>query len=515
MKAKRSIVAACLSAATLVGVAHAERAAPREVVLVLGGDVIYEAPIEYVVRTRGADPNLPESYRDLFEDMRPLLTRADVAIANLETPVGPRRRSRSDEHDVPTFAAPTAFLGALHEAGVDVVTVANNHAYDQGVLGLRATLDAAAALQLPVAGALDGGAPHALVRAQGVRIAVVSLTQGTNWRIAHNEPASPRVVTFDEETLQSQIAAARREADVVIVALHFTDTGDVYPTQGMRRWCERAAMAGADLVVGHGPHVPARMISFTRDGREIPAITSLGNMLAAMQAERRAEHTRTAHVRDAVLAEVHMRIDRGHVGEVRSVTPHAHWIDDARSETGVPFLRPLSLARLLGTAPTSCDASCRDQRAALTARQRMMAALFNVTPPEPVVMAALPEPPAPAPVASAPIASARIAPPTRPRAPSPARVMREGEAVHFACGSAHETSVDSAALRGWVEAMRAHPRAQLEVTAARCEGESASLAERRARRASGLVAVLGPSRSRFTTRVGEVRDARVTMRLVE
>ena len=501
----RSIVAACLSAATLAGVAHAERAAPRELVLVLGGDVIYDAPIEYVVRTRGADPNVAESYRDLFEDMRPLLTRADVAIANLETPVGPRLRSRSDEHDVPTFAAPTAFLGALHEAGVDVVTVANNHAYDQGALGLRATLDAAAALQLPVAGALDGGAPHALVRAQGVRIAVVSLTQGTNGRIAHNEPASPRVVTFDEETLQSQIAAARREADVVIVALHFTDTGDVYPTQGMRRWCERAAMAGADLVVGHGPHVPSRMISFTRDGREIPAITSLGNMLAAMQAERRAEHTRTPHVRDAVLAEVRMRIDRGHIGEVRSVTPHAHWIDDARSETGVPFLRPLSLTRLLGTTPTSCDASCRDQRAALTARQRMMAALFNVTPPEPVAMAALPEPPTPAPITSA----------ARPHAPSPTHATREGEAVHFACGSAHETSVDAASLRGWVEAMRAHPHAQLEVIAARCEGESASLAERRARRASGLIAVLGPSRSRFTTRVGEVRDARVMMRLVE
>ena len=93
--------------------------------------------------------------------------------------------------------------------------------------------------------------------------------------------------------------------------------------------------------------------------------------------------------------------------------------------------------------------------------------------------------------------------------------MREGEAVHFACGSAQESRVDAAALRAWVEAMRAHPRAQLEVTAARCEGESASLAARRARRASGLIAVLGPSRSRFITRVGEVRDARVTLRLVE
>jgi len=510
VKTKRSIAAACLGAATLACASwvHAERASPHELVLVFGGDVIYDAPIEYVVRTRGDDPHLSASYRDLFEDMLPVLRRADIAIANLETPVGPRLRSRSEEHDVPTFAAPAAFLGALHEAGVDVVTVANNHAYDQGVVGLRATLDAAAALHLPVAGALDEGAPYALVRAQGVRIAIVSLTQGTNWRIDHNEPASPRVVTFDQETLQAQVASARREADVVIVALHFTDTGERfperetserYPTQGMRLWCERAVSAGADLVVGHGPHVPARMISFTRDGREVPAITSLGNMLAAMQAERRAEHTRSAHVRDAVLAEVHVRLDAGHVGEVREVTPHAYWIDHARSETGVPFLRPLSLARLLGAAPPSCDASCRDQRAALTARQQRTAAMFNAAP----VIAAGPH------IAPAPNT------PARPRGPSRSGGMPEGEAVHFACGSAQESHVDAASLRAWAAAMRARPHAQLEVTASRCEGESASLAERRARRASGLIAALGPSRSRFTTRIGEVRDARVTMRLVE
>ena len=45
MKTKRCIVAACLSAATLVAVAHAERAGPHDLVLVLGGDVIYDAPI--------------------------------------------------------------------------------------------------------------------------------------------------------------------------------------------------------------------------------------------------------------------------------------------------------------------------------------------------------------------------------------------------------------------------------------------------------------------------------------
>ena len=144
MTPSRSVSALLLGLSTLAlsATTAAERAVvPRELVLALGGDVIYDAPVEYVVRTRGDDPTRPESYAELFDEMRPLLTRADLAIVNLETPVGPRLRSRSDEHDVPTFAAPPAFLGALHEAGVDVVTVANNHAYDQGIAGLRTTID--------------------------------------------------------------------------------------------------------------------------------------------------------------------------------------------------------------------------------------------------------------------------------------------------------------------------------------------------------------------------------------
>jgi hypothetical protein len=486
---------------------EARVAPPQELVLALGGDVIYDAPIEYVVRTRGDDPSLPASYADLFEDMRPLLTRADLAIANLETPVGPRLRSRSEEHDVPTFAAPPAFLGALHEAGVDVVTVANNHAYDQGIEGLQTTLETAASLHLHVAGAIAAGPSYALVRVHGKRVAVVSLTQGTNWRVAHDEPASPRVLLFDQETLTSEVAAARAHADIVIVALHFTDTGDAYPTQGMRRWCERAAHAGADLVVGHGPHVPSRMMTFAREGRSIPAVTSLGNMLAGMQAEHDAERTRAVHVRDAVLAEVHLRIDAGHVGESARITPHPFWIDDERSPRGVAFLRPLSLARLLSQRPTPCGGSCRARHTALTQRERMLAGLFQATPEAHPVQAS-----APIAVAAAEPVPATTPTPARPRM---THVMREGEATEFVCGSAHEVSVDAAALRTWVEAMRAHPRAQLEVTASRCEGEVASLAERRARRAAGLIAVLGPSRSRFTTRVGEVRDARVTLRLVE
>ncbi|MBX7196136.1 MAG: CapA family protein [Sandaracinaceae bacterium] len=469
--------------------------------LALGGDVIFDAPIEYVVRTRGAHDDDPRAYDELFADLAPRLTSADLAIVNLETPVGTRVRERSEARDYPTFAAPPAFLASLAAAGVDVVTVANNHAYDQGVGGLARTLAHAREARITPTGTTDG-AGFSVVAVRGLRIAIVSLTQGTNHRVAQDEPTSPRVHLFDTERLTTLVREARAASDVVIVALHFTDTGEHMPTHGMRVWGRRAAEAGADLVVGHGPHVPSELEIVEVGARRVPFFSSLGNLVAAMHADEHAERTREVHVRDAVLAMLRVHVDHGvvHVDPPELAT---FWIDDARSAShAVPFTRPVAI-----------DASSRD---ALGARARRLASLFRTTPAavspphEPITLAsagaaALP-PTSRVPAPPSPAAPAAIPAPARDasRAPTPPSPAAEPLGVTFRCGSATESSVDDAALRAWAARRRARPSIHLEVVSTRCEGEPPSLAERRARRAAGLLAVLGPSRSRFTWRAGPV-----------
>jgi hypothetical protein len=567
-------------ALTLAGaLAHAQAPPSTSFTVALGGDVIFDAPIEYVLRTRGLSPDDVRSYDELVADLRAPLSQADLAIVNLETPVGPRVRERSEDRDYPTFAAPPAFLGAIAGLGVDVVTVANNHAYDQGVAGLATTLDHARRAGLVTTGTTDSPG-YAVRTVRGARVAIVSLTQGVNHRVERDEPASPRVRFFDEARLGELVSHARAHADVVIVALHFTDTGDQMPTRGMRVWSERAAEAGADLVVGHGPHVPASLAWHEVGDRRVPILHSLGNLLAAMQAEEHAERERAPHVRDSVVVTMRVSLERGRV-RVDPPRVSAFWIDDVRSPSGAaPFTRPVAIdarrtdalgarARRLaalfegeptpvianqptptrgghdavltaGTAapPTTPSATARatapittsptTTSPTTTARTTTPSATTTSptsTSPTTTARTTTPSATTTSPTSTSPTTTARTTTPsattTSPTSTSPTTTARTttpsatttpaGAAdrpasaplgVSFRCGSATETAIDEATLRTWLARMQADRSLELEVVSTRCEGEPASLAERRARRAAGLLAVRGPSRSRFHWRPG-------------
>ncbi len=475
------------------------RALAQSFTLALGGDVIFEAPLSYALRARRAADDDPRSYDELFEALRGPLERADLAIVNLETPVGPRRRSRDAEQDYPTFAAPPAFVEALAGAGVDLVTLANNHAYDQGVAGLASTIAETRRVGLEAAG-LDEAPGFTLRVVRGVRVAIVSLTQGTNVRPTHDEAPSPRVAVLERAQLEAWIRGARASADVVVAALHFTDTGERMPSRAMRAWARRAALAGADVVVGHGPHVPAAAEWLELDGRRALVLNSLGNLVAAMRAERHAEATPRPHVRDAVI--VTLRITRTSGGvSIEPPSVATYWIEARRTSAAPPLIRPFSTR--------AGDADPLSRRAArlvalLDARGPPTPARALTTEPPPAVTARLEadvvDPSATRPPVSAPRASA-----ARPaREPTPPSAERLG--ARFLCGSAVEASVDGAALRAWAERLRAAAAARLVVVSTRCPGEPEALARRRARRASGLVAILGPSRSRLTFEVGPTRE---------
>src|SRR5258708_27746997 len=118
-------------------------------------------------------------------------------------------------------------------------------------------------------------------------MAVVAASEGVNLPASRGEAGSPRVAILEPSLFQHAIARARADSELTIAVLHFTDADahDALPTDGMRTWCERAADAGADLIVAHGPHVPGpRERIVARDGRVVPVLFSLGNLVAAMEA---------------------------------------------------------------------------------------------------------------------------------------------------------------------------------------------------------------------------------------
>lgn len=231
--------------------AQPSAAGPRPFTVAFGGDVHFQDGL----RARLAHPKTA---------LGPIATRlrsADLAMVNLETAV------TTHGHPVPgkryTFRAPRTAFAALRGAGVDVVTMANNHAVDYGPAGLRDSLAAIHATRFPAVGiGRDSARAYRPWRTtvNGNRVAVLGATQViddnliTAWtaRRHHAGLASAKNVS----RMVHAVRNARRGADVVIVYLHWGREYHPCPLHRQRALARRLARAGADVIVGGHAHTP-------------------------------------------------------------------------------------------------------------------------------------------------------------------------------------------------------------------------------------------------------------------
>ena len=192
-------------------------------------------------------------------ELRPYLATADLAMVNLETAITGRGAPAPKSFH---FRAPAAALDAVKGAGVDVVTMANNHAVDYGARGFADTLAARDASPVPVVGIgtneRDALRP-AVLQARGRRVAVLAATQvpewtTASWRAGRDHPGV--AVALRPARLAEAVRKARRSADLVVVYLHWGTDYTSCPNPLQRSTARALADAGADVVVGtHAHHV--------------------------------------------------------------------------------------------------------------------------------------------------------------------------------------------------------------------------------------------------------------------
>ena len=192
-----------------------------------------------------------------FGPVAELFTAADVAMVNLETAV---TTGGVPEPKAFTFRAPPETYQAIRAAGIDLVSLANNHALDYGREGLADTLAHAEAAGVAVVGAgEDAAAAYApwVAEVHGVRIAFLGFSQvyelWESW--AAGDDRSGIAYAMDTERSLAAVRAAREAADVVVVYLHWGQEGNECPVPEMRDYAEALAEAGADLVVGTHAHL--------------------------------------------------------------------------------------------------------------------------------------------------------------------------------------------------------------------------------------------------------------------
>ncbi|MGQ0843904.1 MAG: CapA family protein [Sporichthyaceae bacterium] len=241
--------AIALGAVGSAGSGHAAKpAAAAAVTLAFAGDVHFEDSL----RPRLRDPETA------LAPIAPTLREADLTMVNLETAITSRGRAEPKKF---TFRTSPKALDALAAAGVDAVSLANNHAVDYGAQGLADTLAAKAASPIPVVGigrdAREAFAP-ARFDVRGTEVAVLAATQVPDrtaavWAAGKNRAgvASAR----NPKRLLDAVRAAGKRSEIVVVYLHYGTERVGCPTREQKTIVEQLAKAGADVVVGSHAHV--------------------------------------------------------------------------------------------------------------------------------------------------------------------------------------------------------------------------------------------------------------------
>jgi len=190
-----------------------------------------------------------------FRNAGPLLTGADLVFVNLESPLTDQGGETRHPTDGYRFCGPPAGAMSLAMAGIDLVAGANNHAYDYGRRGLLETLSSLDRSAVDVVGLNEGAGSvqdPVILTANGLRIGVVAYTEFVNM----SGMWSDKISVFARSRARKEIAELRKRSDIVIASYHGGTEYTPGPPTGTLRNLRALADAGADVVIGHHPHVP-------------------------------------------------------------------------------------------------------------------------------------------------------------------------------------------------------------------------------------------------------------------
>lgn len=243
-------------------------------------------------------------FSSFFTNVAPIFQASDLVIGNLETTLAGEAAKYSG---YPRFNAPEILADNLKAAGFDILTTANNHSLDKNYGGLVATLD-----HLDQVSLLHTGTSRTqeeqekilLTEVKGVKLAVLAYTYGTNG-IRPEKGKEFAVNYIDDKKMISDIAKAKEQgAQLVIVALHCGQEYQPYPNSVQKQLSQALLEAGADIILGHHPHVlqPTDIITTPagESSRDKFVIYSLGNFISAQRGLER---------RCSIILNLHMDID--------------------------------------------------------------------------------------------------------------------------------------------------------------------------------------------------------------
>lgn len=249
----------------------------KAVIAGIGDILIHDRLYEDAKTSDGYD------FDSMLSSVKPMLKSPDLLIANQESIPGGEKLGISS---YPTFNSPYEIVDTIIDAGVDMVTCANNHSLDKGEAGILSAIGYFDSKGLPYTGIYktpEDKADIRIVTVNGIRFAVLAYAEHFN---GIPVPAGKEylISIIDKSQVLSDIKRAKTEADVVVLALHWGDEYVRHPNNKQKSLAKEFIQNGADIIFGHHPHVlqPMEVIE-KNDGSTGLVIYSLGNFLSAQK----------------------------------------------------------------------------------------------------------------------------------------------------------------------------------------------------------------------------------------
>ena len=203
-------------------------------------------------------------------------TSADITMINLETTLTKTNKPISKPFN---FRARPRYAKMLKDSGIDLVTLANNHMYDFGPDGLMETirvLDEAGVKHIGAGKNIKDARKPVIITTKGVKLAYFGYFGGG--RYGESFPATRRSAGTAMRNLSyigRDIAAVRDSVDLIIINFHWGKEKAHYPEESEINFAHEAINLGADIIVGHHPHV-LQGVEIYRDKL---IVYSLGNFI--------------------------------------------------------------------------------------------------------------------------------------------------------------------------------------------------------------------------------------------
>ncbi|MGN0560514.1 MAG: CapA family protein [Candidatus Fimenecus sp.] len=279
-------------AAPVFGKADKDETAPSEVpteaptetkapitlrMLSVGDNLIHDGIYEQAKKRAGGD-GYDFSY--CYARVKDTIASADVATINQETIVA----KSYEPSGYPLFNSPQELGQTVVDTGFDVVNLANNHMLDKTSKGLAEAIDFWDATGLARTGAYKDTQDLESVEyieKNGLKIGLIGITQYTNGLVLPSDSPLKYILTSDEATIERKIKAAKAQCDVVLVNVHWGSEYTTTPAQEQRNLAKKMADWGANVIIGHHPHVlqPVEWIE-NSDGTRTLVAYSLGNFIS-------------------------------------------------------------------------------------------------------------------------------------------------------------------------------------------------------------------------------------------